>query len=208
MQLVAKSGVTTAWFHWMGTGRSTRMPRPSRTAAKWSSCSFARSTVSSGRGPHCPRMGLSSGILASVAGSVGGMQVWSARPRMMWRRGSKSFHELTMVWLIASLLSRSSARTGARPGAVRAERRTPAEHHAGFVACVGPIPVSRPAGEPDEPKHERSPSNFVNNRPGERPNRIQRSGTAPPPGSQAGSRAWHPPPTWRPWREGGRRSRW
>ena len=132
MQLVVKSGVTTAWFHWMGSGRSTRMPRPSRTAAKWSSCSFARSTVSKGRGPHRPRMALSSGIFASVAGSVGGMQVWSARPRMMWRSGSKSFQELTTVLLIRGLRSRVVA--GGKPGQ--------------YPACGVPDPEGAPCAPP------------------------------------------------------------
>ena len=95
-----KSGVTTAWFHWMGVGRSTRIPRLSSSDTRRSSSALAFSTVSRGRGPHIPRMSLSSGIFASVAGSDGGMQVKSARPTMTCSSGSKSFHELTTVLLI------------------------------------------------------------------------------------------------------------
>ena len=100
---VMKSGVTTAWFHWMGVGRSTRTPRRSSSVTRLSSSAFAFSTVSSGRGPHIPRMSLSSGIFASVAGSDGGMQVKSARPTMTCSSGSKSFHELTTVLLIPAV---------------------------------------------------------------------------------------------------------
>ena len=56
-----------------------------------------------GVAPNIPRMSLSSGIFASVAGSEGGMQVKSARPTMTCSSGSKSFHELTMVLLIPAV---------------------------------------------------------------------------------------------------------
>ena len=94
---VVKSGVFTAWFHWIGSGRSTRTPRLSSRLTRLSSWAFARSTVASGRGPHMPRISLSSGTLASVAGSDGGIQVKSARPTIACFSGSKSFHELTTV---------------------------------------------------------------------------------------------------------------
>ena len=94
---VLKSGVITAWFHWSGVGRSTCIPRFSNKFAKWSSWRFAFSTVSNGLGPHIPRMSLSSGTLASVAGSEGGMQVWSARPTITCFSGEKSSQDSTRV---------------------------------------------------------------------------------------------------------------
>ena len=80
-------------------------------------------------------MALSSGIFASVAGSVGGMQVWSARPRMRWRNGSKSFHELTTVSLTAGLRSRGGA--VGEPGRTRQ-----------YPACGAAGPEAAPAGAP------------------------------------------------------------
>ena len=95
---VMKSGVTTAWFHWMGVGRSTRIPRLSSSETRWSSSAFALSTVSSGaRVPTSPACRCLPGSSPRVAGSDGGMQVKSARPTMTCSSGSKSFHELTTV---------------------------------------------------------------------------------------------------------------
>ena len=51
-----------------------------------------------------PFMSLSSGILASVAGSEGGMQQPSALPTITCFKGSHSFQELTILTIIASIL--------------------------------------------------------------------------------------------------------
>ena len=97
---VMKWGVTTAMFHCRGSGRSTLTPRFSSSLTKYSIWALAFSTVSRGRGPVMPRMGLSRGTLALDAGSEGAMQQLSARPTMTRFRGSKSFQELTIFGMV------------------------------------------------------------------------------------------------------------
>ena len=101
---VRKSGVITGWFHCKGSGRSTFTPRSVSTFTKLSNWILAFSTVSSGRGPHMPRMVLSMGTFSEVAGSSGGIQLWSARPTITCLSGSKSFHELTILVMMLSFL--------------------------------------------------------------------------------------------------------
>ena len=103
---------STGW----GPADSTWMPRPSRTAAKWSSCSFAPlhrlerpRTPLPAHGAVLRDLGFSGRLGRGDAGVVGPAEDYVAQGN------SKSFHELTMVRLIASLLSRGSADTAARP---------------------------------------------------------------------------------------------
>ena len=103
---VWKSGVVAGSEKSVGVGRSTRRPRPFSIAAKLSSSSLARSIVSCGRRPHWPRMSLSSGTLASNAGSAGGMWQLSARPTMTWRSVSHSFQLLTSVFSADQVMTR------------------------------------------------------------------------------------------------------
>ena len=118
-----QSGVEIGRLKSMGSGRSTRTPRVSSMAAKASSCSLARSTVSCDRGPWTPRMSLSNGIFGSLAGSAGGMQQPSARPTTTWRSGSHSFQLFTTVFtvfpfpaaVICRPLRRASRRSHSRP---------------------------------------------------------------------------------------------
>ena len=108
IESVSQSGVETFWLKSIGVGRSTRTPRPSRILANPSSSSLALSTVSCGRGPHCPRISESSGTFASSAGSGGAIQHPSATPTITCFSGLHSFHELTLVF---AMLNRNSPYT-------------------------------------------------------------------------------------------------
>ena len=59
------------------------------------------STVSNGLGPVIPRIGLSKGTLAFEAGSEGAIQQLSALPTITCFKGSKSFHEFTILIIVS-----------------------------------------------------------------------------------------------------------